>query len=83
MHGPVPVMQRELTKDFDLDGVTIPPGCTIEVPIYCVHHNPAIWGDDHMVRYEYSFNDYFKARFIVAFNIYTVYMLNVSSASVA
>ena len=55
MHGPVPVVQRELTKDFDLDGVTIPPGCTIEVPIYCVHHNPAIWGDDHMVRFEIFF----------------------------
>lgn len=49
LHGPVPIIQRELTKPFNLDGVLLPPGCTVEVPIYSVHHNPQVWGEDHMV----------------------------------
>ncbi len=45
LHSPVPIIQRELTKDMTFDGVTVPPGCHVDVSIYCVHHNPTVWND--------------------------------------
>ncbi len=49
MHAPVPMFGRELTRDLTIGGVTLPKDARINVNTYCVHHNPHVWGADHMV----------------------------------
>ena len=44
-HVPVPFIQRELTQDTEIDGCIAPAGTVINVIIYNIHHNPAIWED--------------------------------------
>ena len=39
------MVQRELTKDMNVNGVTLRPGCHIDLSIYCIHHNPTVWKD--------------------------------------
>lgn len=46
---PVSCVSRDLTVPLEVDGVTLLPGTIVDVWIYAVHHNPTVWGDDHMV----------------------------------
>ncbi|XP_052809277.1 cytochrome P450 4A2-like [Mya arenaria] len=42
-YTPVPVISRKSPNTIVLDGLEIPPGSRVDVPIYIMHHNPAIW----------------------------------------
>ena len=46
---PVPVFGRKLENPMEIDGVTLIPGTFLVIQVYAVHHNPLVWGDDHMV----------------------------------
>ena len=48
LYPPVPVIQRVIQKDIEIDGKILPAGTTIDVGVYDLHHNPEIW-PDHMV----------------------------------
>jgi len=39
---------RDLENPLDIEGVTVLPGVCVDIPIYCLHHNAQVWGDDHM-----------------------------------
>lgn len=45
LHSPVPLISRESTKEFTLEGITFPPGTFFGINIYGLHHNPAVWTD--------------------------------------
>ncbi|XP_048770388.2 cytochrome P450 4F2-like [Ostrea edulis] len=47
MHSPVPVIARHLTKPVVIEGVEIPAGFVIDIPIHAVNHHPDVW-PDHM-----------------------------------
>jgi len=46
----VPFVSRELTAPLTVEGVTLLAGTIVVTCINEVHHNPAVWGDDHWVR---------------------------------
>ena len=48
MYSPVLLPSRTLTAPYDVDGVTLPAGTTVAINLYQLHHNPTVWGDDHM-----------------------------------
>nr|AAR88242.2 CYP342A1 [Alitta virens] len=48
VHPPVPFIGRQLSQDIIINGCTIPKDTICEVSIYGVHHNPEVWGKDHM-----------------------------------
>ena len=50
LHSPVPFIRRESTKAFTIDGIELPAGCAFDVGAWYIHHNPTVWGEDHMVR---------------------------------
>ncbi|XP_071476284.1 ultra-long-chain fatty acid omega-hydroxylase-like [Diadema antillarum] len=39
---------RVLREPLKVNGFTIPAGTNVMVNLYQVHHNPDVWGDDHM-----------------------------------
>ncbi|XP_054752787.2 cytochrome P450 4F6-like [Lytechinus pictus] len=39
---------RLLTEPLVVDGLTVPAGTEIVIYTYQLHHNPDVWGDDHM-----------------------------------
>ena len=45
LHGPVPFIQRETTSEITIDGIALPPKTIVNINIYSVHHNPAVWED--------------------------------------
>ncbi|XP_076097048.1 leukotriene-B4 omega-hydroxylase 3-like [Mytilus galloprovincialis] len=45
LHSPVPLISRQSTKEFTLEGITFPPGTFFGINIYGLHHNPAVWTD--------------------------------------
>ncbi|XP_005102455.1 cytochrome P450 4F22 [Aplysia californica] len=45
LHTPVPLIQRNLTKDTVVDNEVIPEGTTVSVVVYNCHHNPSVWED--------------------------------------
>jgi len=45
----VPTVSRELSAPLTVDGVTLRPGTIVQIGIFNLHHNPSVWGDDHMV----------------------------------
>lgn len=47
-HSPVPGVSRVNTQPIKVDDVTIPPGTIILINFYALHHNPTVWGQDHM-----------------------------------
>ncbi|XP_038050777.1 leukotriene-B4 omega-hydroxylase 3-like [Patiria miniata] len=42
------LLSRTLTAPLNVDGVTLLPGTLVAFNIYQLHHNPTVWGDDHM-----------------------------------
>ena len=49
LHSPVPFISRQLDKPMDLEGVHLKENTIIDINIYALHHNPQVWGDNHMV----------------------------------
>ncbi len=49
IHPPVPEITRQIDQPITVEGVTLEPGTQFAISIYCLHHNPAVWGDDHNV----------------------------------
>ena len=43
LHTPVPMISRQLTKDVDIQGCTIPAGTHVDVHLYILHHNVTVW----------------------------------------
>ncbi|KAJ7375376.1 Thromboxane-A synthase [Desmophyllum pertusum] len=42
---PAAQMSRECSEDYDLNGIHIPAGTEIVIPIYVMHHDPDAWED--------------------------------------
>ena len=49
LHSPVPSISRDLSQDMTIGGITLKRYTRVNVQIYAVHHNPYVWGEDHMV----------------------------------
>ncbi|CAG8629218.1 3006_t:CDS:2 [Racocetra fulgida] len=43
---PVPSVRRRGIKDEIMNGYVIPKGTPLVIPIYAIHHDPLIWGED-------------------------------------
>ncbi|KAJ8317562.1 hypothetical protein KUTeg_005466 [Tegillarca granosa] len=41
----VPILNRTLTKDTELDGVIIPKNSTVDIGIHLLNHHPDVWTD--------------------------------------
>ncbi|XP_048752320.2 cytochrome P450 4F1-like [Ostrea edulis] len=48
LHSPVPVIMRVNLSPIEIDNHVIPAESNISISIYSLHHNPAVWGEDHM-----------------------------------
>ncbi|XP_022103428.1 cytochrome P450 4F1-like [Acanthaster planci] len=42
------LVTRTVTVPYKVEGVTIPAGSTVFLGIHQLHHNPSVWGHDHM-----------------------------------
>ena len=42
---PIALVNRECSEDFDLNGIHIPAGTAIGIPIYVLHHDADAWED--------------------------------------
>ena len=42
---PAAFINRECDEDFDLNGIHIPAGTEVVIPIYALHHDPDAWED--------------------------------------
>ena len=49
MYAPVPNYARELTKPMVFNGVELLPGTGVHIHADVLHHNPAVWGEDHRI----------------------------------
>ncbi|RIB08315.1 cytochrome P450 [Gigaspora rosea] len=43
---PVPAIRRCTIKDEIMNGYVIPKGTPLVIPVYAIHHDPLIWGED-------------------------------------
>ena len=43
LHTTVPMVNRKLEEDIQIDGILAPAGTEIEISPYALHHNPEIW----------------------------------------
>ena len=50
LHSPIPHIARVADREFELEGHTIPVGARVTIHVHQLHHNTAVWGDDHDVR---------------------------------
>ena len=48
LYSPVPQIARMLTKPTEIEGVELLPDTVVFISFYAMHHNPLVWGDDHM-----------------------------------
>ncbi|XP_066298428.1 cytochrome P450 4A25-like [Branchiostoma lanceolatum] len=48
LYPPVPIVSRKITRDFNFAGHRFPAGANLDVNVWCIHHNPAVWGEDFM-----------------------------------
>ncbi|XP_061197451.1 cytochrome P450 4F1-like [Saccostrea echinata] len=48
LHCPVPFIARSNTAPITIEGHKIPAGTNLVANIWCLHHNPMVWGQDHM-----------------------------------
>lgn len=62
LYTPVPVVSREVTSTIVLNGVEIPKGVMIDIPIYQLHNNPCVWDQPKQFRPERFEKDAFAAR---------------------
>ncbi|CAG8758131.1 2430_t:CDS:2, partial [Racocetra fulgida] len=44
--APVPIIRRYTSKDEIMNGYFVPKDTPLWIPIYAIHHDPLIWGDD-------------------------------------
>ena len=51
LHTPVPFIERQTTKDMDIDGYFLPSGTVVDIQLYVLHHNAHVW-EEPMVRYK-------------------------------
>jgi len=56
LHTPVPLIERETTKDMTIEGYFIPSGTLIDVHLFILHHNPQVWDSPEEYRPD-RFND--------------------------
>ena len=42
---PVATVNRECDEDYDLNGIHIPAGAEVVIPVYALHHDPSAWED--------------------------------------
>ncbi|XP_021365497.1 cytochrome P450 4F5-like [Mizuhopecten yessoensis] len=47
LYTPVPIIHRQSTKEFTIDGKKFPPGTYMSIGVYSVHHNPTVWENPH------------------------------------
>uniref|UniRef100_A0A914WYR2 Uncharacterized protein n=1 Tax=Plectus sambesii TaxID=2011161 RepID=A0A914WYR2_9BILA len=45
MFPPAPRIDRACTKETTVNGVTIPKGCIVSIPVWVIHHDPEIYPD--------------------------------------
>ena len=45
LNPPAPFVNRECTEDYNHDGIHIPAGTEIIIPIYALHHDPDAWDE--------------------------------------
>ncbi|KAK7503102.1 hypothetical protein BaRGS_00005728 [Batillaria attramentaria] len=45
LHSPVPIISRRLTEPLQIEDITLPADTHVNVNIYNLHHNPAVWSD--------------------------------------
>jgi len=45
LYPPAAQVNRECSEDYDLNGIHIPAGTEIVIPIYALHHDPDAWQD--------------------------------------
>jgi cytochrome P450 len=45
LHTPVHLVMRQTTSDIDTGVCSIPAGTTVQLNIYNLHHNPAVWDE--------------------------------------
>lgn len=48
LHSPVPGIMRVNLSPIEIDNHVIPAESNIAISINSLHHNPAVWGEDHM-----------------------------------
>ncbi|XP_078692542.1 cytochrome P450 4F4-like isoform X1 [Branchiostoma floridae x Branchiostoma belcheri] len=48
LHSPVARISRATKENCVIEGVNIPKDTYMGIDIYGLHHNPAVWGTDHM-----------------------------------
>jgi cytochrome P450 len=48
LHSPVPGIMRVNLSPVEIENHVIPAESIIAISIYSLHHNPAVWGEDHM-----------------------------------
>ncbi|XP_035691044.1 cytochrome P450 4F2-like [Branchiostoma floridae] len=48
LYPPVPIVSRRITRDFDFQGHRLPAGTNVDLNVWCMHRNPAVWGKDVM-----------------------------------
>jgi len=63
-HCPVPFIERELTNDLVIDGITLPKGSVVDIQIYNLHHNPVVWDEPMVV--------YFLSNFTVFIHLFSI-----------
>ncbi|XP_078687168.1 cytochrome P450 4F8-like [Branchiostoma floridae x Branchiostoma belcheri] len=48
LHTPVPLISRTVMADTVIDGNPVPRGQYVGIHLYALHHNPHVWGNQHM-----------------------------------
>ncbi|XP_035688857.1 cytochrome P450 4F2-like isoform X3 [Branchiostoma floridae] len=48
LHCPVPIIGRQISAPIEVEGKVLEVGTITDVNIWNIHHNPTVWGDDHM-----------------------------------
>jgi cytochrome P450 len=43
LYPPAPLIAREVEQAFDLEGLRLPKGTILMVPIYAIHRHPSLW----------------------------------------
>ena len=47
LHSPVPGVLRDVQSPIQVENVEIPARTTVMISFNSLHHNPAVWGEDH------------------------------------